>query len=55
MKQIEIGHLKPEDYQELLTAMKASYMGWSGSFWTLETIEKLIAEFPEGLKDQSSL
>ena len=48
MKQIEIGHLKPEDYQELLSAMKASYLGWSGTFWTLETIEKLIAKFPEG-------
>src|SRR5665213_2248277 len=48
MKQIEIGHLKPEDYQELLSAMKASYVGWSGTYWTLETIKNLIRKFPEG-------
>ena len=48
MKQIEIGALKYEDYQELITAMKASYPGWSGNFWSLETIKKLIDKFPEG-------
>ena len=48
MKQIEIGHLKPEDYKELLSAMKASYPNWTGAFWTLDTIKKLIGKFPEG-------
>jgi predicted amidohydrolase/GNAT superfamily N-acetyltransferase len=48
LKQIEIGHLQPEDYQQLLTAMKASYPNWAGGYWTLETIRKLIEKFPEG-------
>src|SRR5690242_3250938 len=48
MKQIEIGLLQPEDYQQLLTAMKASYPNWAGGYWTLETIRKLIEKFPEG-------
>ena len=48
MKHIEIGHLKSEDYEELLSAMKASYPNWTGTYWTLETIKKLIAKFPEG-------
>ncbi|MEO8415861.1 MAG: bifunctional GNAT family N-acetyltransferase/carbon-nitrogen hydrolase family protein [Ginsengibacter sp.] len=47
-KQIEIGNLKSEDYKELLTAMKASYTNWQGSYWTIETINKLINKFPQG-------
>ena len=47
-KQIEIGNLKSQDYQELLTAMKAAYSTWQGSYWTIETINKLINKFPEG-------
>jgi GNAT superfamily N-acetyltransferase len=47
-KQIEIGHLKSADYQELIVAMKAAYSNWQGSYWTIETINKLINKFPQG-------
>jgi predicted amidohydrolase/GNAT superfamily N-acetyltransferase len=45
---IETGHLKSKDYEELLEAMRAAYSDWQGSYWTLETINKLIKKFPEG-------
>ncbi|MBS1737196.1 MAG: GNAT family N-acetyltransferase [Bacteroidetes bacterium] len=48
MENIEIGNLQYEDYKDLLTAMKASYPGWQGNFWSLESIKKLIDKFPEG-------
>ena len=48
MKQIEIGHLKYEDFQQLLSAMKAAYPLWGGNYWREETIQKLIKKFPEG-------
>jgi predicted amidohydrolase/GNAT superfamily N-acetyltransferase len=48
IEQVEIGPLRFEDYQELLTAMKASYQGWQGSYWSLNAIENLITRFPEG-------
>ena len=48
IKHIEIGHLKSADYQELLAAMKAAYSNWQGSYWTIETINKLINKFPQG-------
>jgi predicted amidohydrolase/GNAT superfamily N-acetyltransferase len=48
MKQIEIGSLKYEDFQELLVAMKAAYPRWNGNYWSVETIKKLIDKFPEG-------
>ncbi len=48
MKNIEIGNLQPQDYEQLLSAMKAAYPRWGGNYWTLETIEKLILKFPEG-------
>jgi len=48
MKKIEIGHLIYEDFQQLLTAMKAAYPRWSGNYWSPETIQKLINKFPEG-------
>lgn len=48
MKNIEIGNLKYEDYQELLTTMKASYPRWPGNYWSPESILKLINKFPEG-------
>ena len=48
VKQVEIGTLSLEDYQELLVAMKAAYKNWSGSYWTLPVIEKLIDKFPKG-------
>lgn len=48
MKNIEIGNLQPQDYEQLLSAMKAAYPRWGGNYWTLETIERLIHKFPEG-------
>jgi hypothetical protein len=42
MKKIEIGVLKFEDFQQLLTAMKAAYPLWRGNYWRGETIQKLI-------------
>jgi predicted amidohydrolase len=48
MKQVEIGSLKYEDFQELLMAMKAAYPRWSGNYWRQDTIQKLINKFPEG-------
>ena len=48
MKQVEIGSLKYEDFQQLLTAMKAAYPRWSGNYWRQDTIQKLINKFPEG-------
>ena len=48
IKHIGLGLLKSADYQELLAAMKTSYTNWQGSYWTIETISKLINKFPEG-------
>lgn len=48
MKQIEIGTLQYEDFQQLLEAMKAAYPKWSGNYWREETIKKLIDKFPLG-------
>lgn len=48
METVTITTLQPEHYQELLTAMKAAYPGWSGTFWQRGTIEHLIRTFPEG-------
>lgn len=48
MENIEIGHLQYEDYKDLLSAMKASYVGWPGNYWSLESIKRLINKFPEG-------
>lgn len=48
MKQIDIGNLAFEDYQQLLIAMKAAYPHWQGSYWSSDSIKKLIQKFPEG-------
>ncbi|HEY5392332.1 MAG TPA: GNAT family N-acetyltransferase, partial [Hanamia sp.] len=48
MKQIEIGTLQYENFQQLLEAMKAAYPLWSGNYWREETIKKLIDKFPQG-------
>jgi len=45
---IELGFLKPEDYEELKGAMEASYTQLPGSFWKQNQIETLIRLFPEG-------
>ncbi len=43
-----IEQLRKDDYQELLSAMKAAYPGWQGSYWSMQAIEKLIEQFGEG-------
>ncbi|HRQ50558.1 MAG TPA: carbon-nitrogen hydrolase, partial [Agriterribacter sp.] len=48
IEQIEIAGLHLEDYQQLLEAMKASYTGWQGGYWSPGAIERLIEKFPEG-------
>ena len=48
IEQVEIGTLHFEDYQQLLLAMKASYQGWQGGYWSPEAIKNLITRFPEG-------
>lgn len=48
VEKVEIGQLHVEDYEALLKAMKASYPGWQGGFWSLSVIDKLITKFPEG-------
>ena len=45
---IEIQNLKVEHYKQLIEVMKASYPDWQGGFWSIVSIEKLIAQFPEG-------
>jgi predicted amidohydrolase/ribosomal protein S18 acetylase RimI-like enzyme len=48
IKHIEIDNLQLHDYEQLLDAMKASYPSWQGNYWSLKSIENLIARFPEG-------
>ncbi len=48
IEQVEIGSLHLEDYQQLLQAMKASYPGWQGGFWSSDAIQNLITKFPDG-------
>jgi len=48
MDKVEIGHLAFDDYQQLLQAMKAAYPNWPGSYWSAESIDRLIKKFPEG-------
>lgn len=48
IEQLEIEKLSADDYQQLLSAMKASYPQWEGSYWGLEAISRLIARFPDG-------
>lgn len=48
MKKVEINNLAFEDYKQLLTAMKAAYLQWPGSYWSVENIHKLINKFPQG-------
>ena len=42
IEQIEIGGLRFEDYRQLLEAMKASYSGWQGGYWSPGAIERLF-------------
>lgn len=45
---IEIKRLQVTHYTQLIEAMAAAYKNWQGSFWSLQSIEKLISKFPEG-------
>ncbi|HEY1114737.1 MAG TPA: bifunctional GNAT family N-acetyltransferase/carbon-nitrogen hydrolase family protein [Chitinophagaceae bacterium] len=48
IEHLELEKLSIDDYQQLLSAMKASYPEWSGGFWSPGAIQKLIDRFPEG-------
>ncbi|MGV3528280.1 MAG: GNAT family N-acetyltransferase [Flavisolibacter sp.] len=48
IEHLELEQLSVEDYQQLLEAMKASYPNWTGSYWALASIQRLISRFPQG-------
>ena len=48
INQLSIDKLSLQDYEQLLDAMRASYPGWVGNFWSLTGIESLIEKFGEG-------
>jgi hypothetical protein len=48
INELSIEKLSVGDYEQLLGAMKASYPGWTGSYWTLAAISNLIQKFPQG-------
>jgi len=47
-KKIEIRPLTMDVYDDLRTAMSASYPDWTGGLWKRETIGQLVRIFPEG-------
>jgi len=48
IEHLELKQLSIQDYQQLLSAMKASYPEWQGSYWSIEAIQRLIDRFPQG-------
>lgn len=46
--ELTIEELSANDYKELISAMKAAYPNWQGSFWSIESIIKLITLFKPG-------
>ncbi|HJU45223.1 MAG TPA: bifunctional GNAT family N-acetyltransferase/carbon-nitrogen hydrolase family protein [Chitinophagaceae bacterium] len=48
IKHLIVEKLSVDDYQQLLSVMKAAYPGWQGSYWSLETITRLIGQFNDG-------
>ena len=48
IEQLELSKLSLDDYQQLITAMKASYPDWGGGFWAVTSIQNLIERFPDG-------
>jgi predicted amidohydrolase/GNAT superfamily N-acetyltransferase len=48
IKELVVESLLISDYEELHEVMKVSYPGWSGNFWSLKAIAKLIEKFSEG-------
>lgn len=45
---IELRHLSIEDYEGLKKSMISAYENWQGSYWTKESIDKLLKIFPDG-------
>lgn len=48
INRIEILTLNILHYKQLLAAMKAAYINWTGNYWSEANIEKLISRFPDG-------
>jgi GNAT superfamily N-acetyltransferase len=48
IKHLAIEQLQIDDYQELLSSMKAAYPEWQGSYWSMQAIARLIDKFNEG-------
>lgn len=48
IKHLVVEHLSIDDYQQLVSAMRAAYPYWQGSFWSLTAIKKLIDQFSDG-------
>lgn len=48
IENIQLDYMSPDDYDELLVAMKESYSKMPNLFWSKEQINKLIEIFPEG-------
>lgn len=48
IENIELKYLSIDDYQELKTAMIASYTNFPNSYWREHQIDTLIKKFPEG-------
>ncbi|HEY0732525.1 MAG TPA: GNAT family N-acetyltransferase, partial [Chitinophagaceae bacterium] len=48
IKSLTVERLNINDYKELISAMKAAYPDWQGSFWSINALNKLIDVFPEG-------
>lgn len=47
-QKIEIQHLKPSNYKQLVEVMEAAYSNWGGTVWSEKAIRKLLSVFPEG-------
>ncbi|HEX6332917.1 MAG TPA: bifunctional GNAT family N-acetyltransferase/carbon-nitrogen hydrolase family protein [Flavisolibacter sp.] len=48
IKHLGIEPLQIKDYEELISAMRAAYPNWQGSFWSMKAIARLIDQFSEG-------
>ncbi|HEX5652873.1 MAG TPA: bifunctional GNAT family N-acetyltransferase/carbon-nitrogen hydrolase family protein [Chitinophagaceae bacterium] len=48
INELSTEQLSVDDYQQLLSVMKASYPGWTGNYWSLTAINNLIQKFPAG-------
>lgn len=48
IENIQLDYMSPDDYEELVIAMKESYSKMPNLFWSKKDINKLIEIFPEG-------